>query len=290
VTFSGNQSAYRGGGLFGASAVRVRSTTFAGDVAAEGGGLYAGSDVKVANTILASAAGGNCAGTALVSSNSSIDTDGSCALSDPSDRTGVDPQLAPLADNGGATATHAIATTSPAIDGGNNATCPATDQRGVQRPVDGNGDGAAVCDIGAFEYLDQCPGDPHKFTPGACGCGQPDSDDNGNGVVDCLVNAELKARIARARVVLAALAEGKTPDQKALRAELKSLGAGIAAYAASHKKGIVLSDPKAKATKLARRVRGALKAAVRARGGGLGGARQRAGAALDQLDKAVAAQ
>src|SRR5262249_32743645 len=62
VTFSGNNSAYRGGGLFGASAVRVRSSTFAGDVAAEGGALYAASDAKVANTILASFSGGNCAG------------------------------------------------------------------------------------------------------------------------------------------------------------------------------------------------------------------------------------
>jgi hypothetical protein len=34
---------------------------------------------------------------------------------------------------------------SPAINAGNNATCPTTDQRGVTRPQGG------VCDIGAFE-------------------------------------------------------------------------------------------------------------------------------------------
>jgi nitrous oxidase accessory protein NosD len=44
---------------------------------------------------------------------------------------------------------------SPAIDAGDNATCPATDQRGVARPIDGDDppDGFADCDIGAVEYL-----------------------------------------------------------------------------------------------------------------------------------------
>ncbi len=41
---------------------------------------------------------------------------------------------------------------SPAIDAGNNTQCSAVDRRGAPRPVDGNGDGTAVCDIGAFEY------------------------------------------------------------------------------------------------------------------------------------------
>jgi len=42
---------------------------------------------------------------------------------------------------------------SPAIDAGDDAQCPASDQRGVPRPLDGNGDGLAVCDIGSFEYF-----------------------------------------------------------------------------------------------------------------------------------------
>jgi hypothetical protein len=41
---------------------------------------------------------------------------------------------------------------SPAIDAGDNAACPATDYRGIARPVDGNGDGNAVCDMGAYEW------------------------------------------------------------------------------------------------------------------------------------------
>ncbi len=41
---------------------------------------------------------------------------------------------------------------SPAIDAANDARCPATDQRGAARPVDGDEDGSAQCDSGAYEY------------------------------------------------------------------------------------------------------------------------------------------
>ena len=54
--------------------------------------------------------------------------------------------LAPLADTGGPTLTHALVPGSPAIDAAPvDANCPATDQRGVSRPQ------GAQCDIGAFE-------------------------------------------------------------------------------------------------------------------------------------------
>jgi hypothetical protein len=58
-----------------------------------------------------------------------------------------------LASNGGPTRTHALVAGSPALDIVTDGSCPppATDQRGVRRPRDGNADGAPICDIGAFE-------------------------------------------------------------------------------------------------------------------------------------------
>ncbi|MBN1209003.1 MAG: CSLREA domain-containing protein [Myxococcaceae bacterium] len=63
---------------------------------------------------------------------------------------GVNPQLGPLANNGGPTRTHLPASTSPVKDAGNPSptggsisdSCPATDQRGVTR---------LLCDLGAVE-------------------------------------------------------------------------------------------------------------------------------------------
>lgn len=65
--------------------------------------------------------------------------------------TGQDPKLGSLAYNGGPTQTLALLPGSPAIDAGNNSTCETTDQRGVARPYDGDKNGSAICDMGAFE-------------------------------------------------------------------------------------------------------------------------------------------
>jgi parallel beta-helix repeat protein len=63
-----------------------------------------------------------------------------------------DMKLEPLADNGGPTHTHALLSGSPAIDAGGDSVCSDIDQRGIARPKDGDNDGVAHCDVGAYEY------------------------------------------------------------------------------------------------------------------------------------------
>ncbi|MCA9979585.1 MAG: right-handed parallel beta-helix repeat-containing protein, partial [Anaerolineales bacterium] len=60
------------------------------------------------------------------------------------------PQLGPLADNGGPTQTAAPLPGSGVLDAGDNATCTTNDQRGMPRR-DGNGDSVVTCDLGAYE-------------------------------------------------------------------------------------------------------------------------------------------
>ena len=64
------------------------------------------------------------------------------------DVSSADPQLGPLAGNGGAWPTLAPGIDSPAIDAGADDVCAETDQRDVSRPQ------GARCDIGAVEAID----------------------------------------------------------------------------------------------------------------------------------------
>lgn len=71
--------------------------------------------------------------------------------------TNGDPTLAALANNGGPSFTHALLLGSPAIDAAEAVACSSSavnnrDQRNFARPVDGNDDSIAACDIGAFEF------------------------------------------------------------------------------------------------------------------------------------------
>jgi hypothetical protein len=45
-----------------------------------------------------------------------------------------------------------LSPSSPAIDAGDNALCPAVDYAGIRRPLDGDDDGQPVCDMGAYEW------------------------------------------------------------------------------------------------------------------------------------------
>ena len=106
--------------------------------------------IQVSNTLIATSRSGvNCIGV-IASGDYNLDDGHSCTLAGVGDQSAVNPMVAPLADNGGLLPTVALLRSSPAIDAANN--CPAIDERGFARPIDGNGDGVATCDIGAFEY------------------------------------------------------------------------------------------------------------------------------------------
>jgi Ca2+-binding RTX toxin-like protein len=103
--------------------------------------------------------------------NASVFTAGFSLIEDPgtapltaspvgSNKTGVDPQLSALANNGGTTPTHLPALGSAALDSGvANATTP--DQRGQARPFDdpeiANATGSDGSDIGAVELFRDIP-------------------------------------------------------------------------------------------------------------------------------------
>jgi CSLREA domain-containing protein len=151
-TFSGN-SALLGGGAIGSSnaVLTVTNSTFSGNFTdyASGDTIYSYSSdsgaVTVQNTILANtvAPRGNCSGV-IIDGGGNLQLPGyDCGET----ITSADPLLdtAGLQDNGGATETIALQPGSPAIDAAVAENCPATDQRGVERPQ------GAGCDIGAFE-------------------------------------------------------------------------------------------------------------------------------------------
>ncbi|MBI5383215.1 MAG: hypothetical protein HZA90_00865 [Verrucomicrobia bacterium] len=155
---SGNVGEASGGGVDNAGWLAITNCTIwrnaSWQVATQGspGASYAaslrsrsGSVTELLNTIVGNPAStSNCLGV-ILDRGHNLASDGSLALTSPDSMEYVDPLLGPLADNGGPTLTMAPAPESLAIDGGDPATCPSTDQRGVARPV------GTACDIGAVE-------------------------------------------------------------------------------------------------------------------------------------------
>jgi CSLREA domain-containing protein len=170
TTFSGNHAGAFGGAIAGNDETVANSTFTANDAGIGGGALFidgtlslvnstvavnsgygvfkvASGTTTVTNSILANNSPGNCAGGV---------TDGGGNLQWPTADvscvgTHGDPRLGSLQYNGGPTPTMGLGAGSAAIDAGQSSGCLPTDQRGVARPQDGDGDGAAACDIGAYE-------------------------------------------------------------------------------------------------------------------------------------------
>nr|MDJ0519800.1 DUF4347 domain-containing protein [Trichodesmium sp. MO_231.B1] len=170
-TISGNTASNNGGGINNGNdpdttnTLTINNSTIALNTAGNsGGGVYNQDvNVNVNNSIIAGnqnnfnpdVSGG------FNSNNSNLigDTTGSTGFNANEELTvAVDGVIeTTLADNGGLTQTHALipTTTNPAIDSGNNGDVPPGDfdQRGTGFPriIDGDGDGTATVDIGAFE-------------------------------------------------------------------------------------------------------------------------------------------
>jgi beta-glucanase (GH16 family) len=158
-TFSGNTSTgWHGGAIFHTDgAMEIASSTIANNIGPSfaPSTIFIGSfnaavpSLKLTNTIISGnqwyACEQHAAGTVqLTSGGHNLVQDGSCSpLS--SDLIISDAKIGPLANNGGPTLTHALLPGSPAIDAGDDAACPATDQRGVTRPQ------GPHCDIGSYE-------------------------------------------------------------------------------------------------------------------------------------------
>lgn len=170
TTISGNSASDNGGGIFFADVLNfvsgdIDNSTIAKNDAStmDGGGLYSAFNViTVNNTIIAdntaTGSGADVLGYvggrySLIENTTGLNIQGGVGFI-----TGQDPGLLPLADNGGLTQTHALATNSIAIDAGDPSFDPTAfspilslDQRDSARVADGNNDTSIQVDIGAFE-------------------------------------------------------------------------------------------------------------------------------------------
>lgn len=140
--------------------LNIRNSTFYHNGVGSGSALNlsfndAANRVILSNSILAMAdsSRSDCSwpgfGFHTILATNSIFDDTSCGAIGSGNLT-ADPKLAPLGMAGGLTAVFVPMLGSPAVDGGETATCLARDQRGLPRPIDKLGQGAK-CDIGSVE-------------------------------------------------------------------------------------------------------------------------------------------
>ena len=182
VTFDNNSANKQGGGIFSQADLTLTNSTFSENSATNEGsamymsdatahlinvtisgnapptGAWAGlvsesaDPLYLVNTIIVDNGPNNCSGD-FSSYGNNIASDDTCDLTHDTDLTNTDPLLDVLQDNGGKTKTYALLPNSPAIDYGNDDLCASIDQRSFPRPTDGNLDGQAQCDVGAYESV-----------------------------------------------------------------------------------------------------------------------------------------
>ena len=146
-TVSGNGARSNAGGITNSSGT---TTLINSTVNGNTGGIWnERGPVQLVNTIIAKNSRFDCGGSPYTSlGHNLIGDDSGCSFTPAAgDLFSIDPLLGPLQNNGGPTFTHALLPGSPAIDAGDEAYCPDTDQLGVTRPQGG------ACDIGAFEIV-----------------------------------------------------------------------------------------------------------------------------------------
>lgn len=164
VTFAGNVASTQGGAIFAGSGgtLELLHVTIVDNIAPTGAGISSAGDVDIKGILLArnKTPGGlaaNCSGGAhgfITSLGYNLSDVNACTFVQIGDLINIDPLLGEFGSHGSHNTTYAYALLpgSPAIDAADPMLGPIEDQRGSWRPVDGDGDGIAVRDIGAFEW------------------------------------------------------------------------------------------------------------------------------------------
>ena len=163
-TISGNAGGNSVGAIInkaGANLTVIHST-ISGNGSTSNGGVYNESNgvLHLTNSILANNSGSDCynafanANTIATNINNLIETNGATGNMCGTPMLSSDPNLGPLANNGGATQTFALLPGSPAIDAGDDTLVYNTSQNGVARPQDGDGNNTAISDLGSYEVPD----------------------------------------------------------------------------------------------------------------------------------------